>query len=262
MSNFAVPKNKFVAFLLAALSLVVVFHGAVRADHKLIINNAAQAPWANPEHTGFNDEIIKEVFRRIGHDLEISFMTANARALANVNEGIDDGNMLRIEGMEKLFPNVRIVPEPVIYFEFVGFTKNPKIIIKEWADLEPYNVAYIRGWKIVESNVKKTQSLNIVKNADQLFDLLRNDRTDIIIFERIRGRYILDTEEIKGVRALEPPLSSSSFYLYLHKKHVEIIPSIVAALKEMKADGTYRQIFESTVGSFISVDEAKRMMSK
>ena len=233
-----------------------------RADHKLVINTASQPPWSNSKHTGFQDELIKEIFRRIGHDLIISFMQANARALVNVNTGIDDGNMLRVKGMEKTFKNMRMVPEPVISFEFVGFTRNRLIEIENWDDLAPYNVAFIRGWKIVEKNVRNARSINMVKNAGQLFNLLKNDRVDIVIFEQIRGRYILEKEGFDDVRALSPPLVAPEFFLYFNKKHEQIIPSIAAALRQIKADGSYRKIFDTAVGSLASEEEVNQMLSR
>ena len=75
-----------------------------------------------------------------------------------------------------------------------------------------------------------------------------------------RGRYILEKEGIKGVSVLSPPLAAQKVYLYLNKKHEPIIPDITSTLITMKADGTYSRIFDSTIGPYVSEQEAQRLL--
>ena len=42
----------------------------------------------------------------------------------------------------------------------------------------------------------------------------------------------------------EPPLASVDMYMYMHKEHAHLVPKLAQALKDMKADGTYRKIFD------------------
>ena len=245
---------------IAGIAVILVSLQTARAK-EFVINTAAQAPMVNAEHNGFLDQLTKEIFRRLESDVKIVLMKANARTLINVDKGIDDGNLVRIAGMEKIFKNLRRVPEHMTVFEFSCFTKDPNIKIRNWDDLEPYNVAFIRGWKILERNVTKAQSINLVKDSGQLFDLLKNDRTDIVIFGLVRGKYVLQAKEIEGVRVLSPPLASQKVYMYLNKKHEDVVPQAAEALAKMKADGTYRKIFDSSVGSFVSEAEAQRLLA-
>lgn len=239
----------------------MTFSATIRADHTLVINSAAQAPWVNEQHTGFLDELTKEVFKRIGHDLKLVKMDANRRTLMNVDQGIDDGNLVRIRGIEKKFKNLRMVPEPMGLFDFSVFTKNPDIKIETWDDLEPYNVTFIRGWKILENNIKKAQSINMVKDATQLFELLSNDRTDLVIFGPQRGRYLLKEKNIQGIKVLPTPLATKKVYLYLNKKHEDLIPSIATTIRDMKKDGTYRKIYIKTVSAYADEKETERILA-
>lgn len=250
------------SFGILILSLALVFHRDARGDHELVINTAAQPPMVNAQHTGFLDELTKEIFSRMGHKVKIVLMKANARTLVNVDKGIDDGNLVRIKGMERIFKNMRMVPENMTSFEFVAFSKKPGIRIEKWDDLEPYNVAFIRGWKILERNVKKAQSINLVKDAGQLFDLLKNDRADVVVFGPLRGRYVLEKKGISGVKVHSPPLATQKVYMYLNKKHQALIPAATAALRDMKRDGTYSVLFKATVGPYVSADEEKRLLAR
>lgn len=260
MRNFLIGNWCNAVVAASILVLVACTTTPARADHSLVINTAAQPPMVNAEHTGFLDELTKEIFRRLGHGVKIVLMNANVRTLINVNKGIDDGNLVRIKGMEKTFENMRWVPEHMTFFEFVVFTKDPAIRIEKWEDLAPYNVAFIRGWKILERKITRAQSINLVKDSGQLFDLLKNDRAEIVIFGPVRGRYILEKKGIEGVRVLSPPLAGPKVYLYLNKKHESIIPEVAATLRAMKADGTYRRIFDATVGPYVSEIERQRLL--
>ena len=152
------------------------------------------------------------------------------------------------------------MPESMTLFEFAVFTKQQEIEIGNWEDLGQYNVAFIRGWKILENNVTQAQSINLVKNADQLFDLLDSNRTEIAIFGPLRGRYLIKEKGMQDIKVLEPPLASRKVFLYLNKKHEGLIPEMSAALKSMKADGTYEAILRKTVTPYVSESGVKRML--
>jgi len=41
------------------------------------------------------------------------------------------------------------------------------------------------------------------------------------------------------LRVVDPPLQMQSMFTYLHKRHAEKVPAIVAALRAIKAEGLY-----------------------
>jgi polar amino acid transport system substrate-binding protein len=45
----------------------------------------------------------------------------------------------------------------------------------------------------------------------------------------------------------EPPLASVEMYMYVHRNHAELAPRLADALKSMKADGSYQDIFDRTL---------------
>jgi len=46
------------------------------------------------------------------------------------------------------------------------------------------------------------------------------------------------------VTMLQPPLADKDMFLYLHKKHRNLIPRITASLRAVKADGTYQRLVD------------------
>lgn len=212
----------------------------------LALNTADEAPLSTVNGTGHNDLIIREAFRRIGHQIKILHLPSE-RALVNANKGIDDGNFVRIAGLEKIYPNLVRVPESITAFEFAAFAKDPSIRIRDWDSLEPYNVGIITGWKILEANIVGTRSLTKVSDPTALFKLLAGDSVDLVVFDRRQGNAFLRNHGLSGIMPLTPLLARQEMYLYLNRSHTALVPKLAEALRKMKRDGT----FDRTAGSVI-----------
>ncbi|SNB46835.1 polar amino acid transport system substrate-binding protein [Geobacter sp. DSM 9736] len=234
-------RHGFITFCILALLL---FSSRSALPDTYVLNTDNTYPRSTPDGKGFQDLIIKEMFRRIGHKAKIVHVPSE-RALANANEGIDDGDFVRIAGLDKKYPNLVMVPEKVSEFEFAAFSRNPSIRISGWESLKPYNVGIITGWKILETNVSGTRSLTKVKDDKALFDLLVNDRADIVVFDRLQGAAFIKRERLAGIKPLEPLLARRDMYLYLNRRHADLVPRLAAALREMKQDGTWQRIMSA-----------------
>ena len=208
----------------------------------LIFTSEDGIPVHTKSQNGYLDMVLKEAFRRIGVTINIFTLPAE-RALQNVNDGINDGDFTRITGLEKKYPNLVLVPEKLIDYEYMAFTKNVNDRIKGWSGLKPYDVGIITGWKILESNVTGTRSLVKVRDEHVLFTLLENERVDIVTYYRLGGNALIKELNFKDIHAIEPPVSVNPMYLYLNKKHKSLIPKLVSSLRDMKSDGTYDMLF-------------------
>lgn len=245
------PKKISLYTICYSLLVLVLIAPDFAAAGKLIINTGHNPPLATDDHTGFHDLVAKEAYKLIGIDIDIHRLP-HARSGTSVNEGIDDGNGPRIDGYRKYFPNLRMIPEKVIDFDFVGFTKDPSINPQGWDDLADLSVGIISGWKILEINIKKSQSLTKVRNTEQLFKLLDNGRADIVLIERWQGLHAARQQGIKTLHVVEPPFISKEMFFYLHKKHEGLVPKLVKALKEMKRDGSYDRLTQEKLFPLMS----------
>jgi polar amino acid transport system substrate-binding protein len=115
--------NCSLAILVAFLSLSAIKGCAYEApESPLAISTSYKSLLSTPDQKGMLDLLVKEAFRRIGLEAEIVF-NPTGRSLSDVNEGLADGELDRIEGMEKNFPNLVMVPEPNMVMDFVAFSK-------------------------------------------------------------------------------------------------------------------------------------------
>lgn len=226
---------------LALLALIAL--GLSAGAQNLVLDTDDVYPRSTPDARGFEDLILKEAFGRLGITVSIQFTTSE-RALLNVNQGIDDGLFVKVAGVEAGYPNLVMVRESVCQYDFAAFGKDPSRKPKGWAGLAPYNVAFIRGWKAPEANVTNAKSIIRVKDDDALFEVLLQDRVDLIVYEALEGRLRIKDRKIAGVYQLGDPLASVDMYLYLNVRHRDLVPGLEGALRAMKADGSWKRIID------------------
>lgn len=236
--------RKLILLAWACLGLVPAAHA--QSGDALVLNTGVRAPYTQPDRSGFLDRLVAELFRRVGIKAEVQVYEASERALQNANDGIDDGMAMRIKGLEAQYPNLVRVPEKIIDNDFVAYSRRRDFPTRDWDALAPYHVAHIIGWKVFEKNLGNRGNVTRVKDARQLFELLHQDRTDVILYERWQGLW-WSREMALEARLLDPPLASQEMFIYLHRKHAPLADKVAAALAKMKKDGSYRRIFDESL---------------
>lgn len=193
--------------------------------------------------SGFLERVVREAFRRVGSEIEINAVPAE-RALINVNTGIDDFDISRASGFETQYPNLVRVPEKTMDFEFVAFVPAAASAFRTegWASLGGKTVSYVTGWKIFERNVAGTAETVQAPSIASLFAILKQGRSEVALLERWQGLQAAREAGVE-VRVLEPPLARAEMFIYLHKRHAEMVPALAAALRQMKADGSYQRMY-------------------
>lgn len=241
-SRFEIAKRLH-GFLLTLCACVAVPAFAVEP---LRLNTGVGAPYIQENKKGFLDLLVPEVFRRLGVTAEAVGYTASERANMNANSGVDDGVAMRVRGLEVNFPNLIRVDEKVIDNDFVAYSIRHRLSTTGFDSLKPYQVGYISGWVVFEKRLDSSYALTPAQDADQLFNLLANDRADIVLFERWQGNWLIRERRLPA-KLLLPPLVSTEMFMYLNKKHAHLVEPAARALRAMKADGTYRRIFEQSL---------------
>lgn len=234
------------AQVMGLLVILVASATAQLPPASIELNTTGVPPLNTEEKTGFLDLIAAEAFSRIGIQLKTVHLPAE-RGLLDSNAGLEDGEMSRVNGLDRTYKNLIKVPEKIMDWQFTVFSKTASRIEGGWSGLKPYSTAFITGWKILEQNVPPDVVLTKVKNDTQLFMLLKNNRVDMVIYEKWGGMAQLRTQNIPDARPLNPPLAEREMYIYLHKKHADLVPRLTEALRAMKNDGVYQRIFKETL---------------
>ena len=214
------------------------------ADPTLRISTSYREPFTTPKQTGMLDQIILEACHRIGVKAEFVSITTE-RSLVAVNDGMVDGEMNRIRGLEENYPNLVRVPEPNMRMDFVAFAKKD-IPINGWQSIRNLRVGLVSGWKILERNTEGFPFVTRLTEVDNLFRMLELDRLDVVLYSKIGGYEEIHRLGYDNLHHLSPPLSSRDMFLYLHRRHAQLAAPLAKALKDMKKDGTYARIVENT----------------
>lgn len=224
-------------WLVPAMSAEPIVYGAIMVR-----------PFHAQDGSGLLDRLFEEMFRRLGRQVE-SVDIPPARSIDLLNRGVIDARV----GTPALIPfatQAVHVPGSLVIGEVVALSKSVTALPDGWASLARYRVAHLRGWKVIEEGIPKGDNVYAVNLPHQMFEMLDSGRVDIVVAERLASRMQLREMGVEGVRVLEPPLLSSETYVFLHKKHGALVPQLDASLRAMKADGTYRRIYEETLRDF------------
>ncbi len=218
----------------------------VSSAETLILNDTNLAPYTTVQGDGFLDVIAGKAFKQAGLELRLVRLPAE-RGLRNANNGIDDGDLTRIKGIEKLYPNLVRVPEKLIDWEFVAFSRDLNIRTNNWASLKNYNIGLIKGWKIFEVNTKDFTKVEAVRDAHILFTMLDLDRIQVALFARWMGQAYINNMQLKNIHVLEPSLAKREMFIYLNKKHQHHAANIATQLKKLKQTGEYDKLYKEKV---------------
>ena len=231
------------------LMLLVMLSAVYGNENKFYISTSYKNLLSNPEKSGMLDRIMDEAFRRIGLEAEIVF-TSTEKSLVDVNAGLLDGELNRVAGMEKEFPNLLRVPEPNMTMHFVAFAKQD-FQIDGWESIRNLYIGIVKGWKILEQNTTGFPHRTLVPSETELFTMLHKDRLDVALYSKLTGYAALEELNYDEIIHLEPPLVSRKMHLYVHKRHADLVPKIADALRSMKDDGSYERIVSDSTAPYL-----------
>jgi polar amino acid transport system substrate-binding protein len=191
--------------------------------------------------------VLREAYRRLGRTLVVHQLPGE-RSLVYANEGKMDGELYRKLGLDRDYPNLAIVPVPLLTFELVIFTRGTSFVVNGWDSLRPYTMGFVRGNKIAQENTKGMK-VEQVPTMHQAFEKLMMGRTDLVLGHRASGMAVVRSQKLEGITVLEPPLASFPVYHYVNRKHEALVPELTRVLKQMQADRTIERIQRSQPAS-------------
>lgn len=194
-------------------------------------------------------KVLQEAYRSIGIEIQPKVFPPE-RALFESNIGKVDGEVNRIQGLNKMYSNLIMVPVVVNKVEGSAFTKNITIPIEGWKSLKPYRLGIRNGTKFAENG---TQGMDVetINDYRTLFLMLDKGRFDMVVSTRLTGGIQIKKLQLKEVSVLDPPLVTINLYHYLHKKHFAVVPAITDVLQKMEAEGRIKAIRDQAIAEVL-----------
>ncbi|MBL8968523.1 MAG: transporter substrate-binding domain-containing protein [Spirochaetaceae bacterium] len=224
------------AFCLLALTLACLALALPAVAERFVFSSLEVFPRSAPDGSGFEDRILAEAMRRLGHDFELVRIPSE-RALVSLDQGLIDGEYVRIAGLGTTYPSIVMVAEPIAKMEFVAITLSPSLPIDSWKDLEGLRLGVIRGWKIVEDKTRGFPKLQPMRDEAGLFDMLAYGRVDAIVYERLEGTRQLSKPGAPAGMRMGKTLEFRDMYLYLSGRRASLAAPLAAELRELRSEG-------------------------
>jgi len=236
-------------FVITSFLSLPLLAGPIESLPEIVLNDTNKLPYTTKNKNGFLDVVMAEAFKRIGFKLIMVRLPAE-RGLLGANEGIVDGELNRIAGIQKVYKNLIPVPEKIRNSDFCVLSKKSNIINSPEV-LGQHVVGYIKGWKIYEKMMAGSDNVITTDNPQQLFRLLKINRIDAALYTCMQGFIIAKELNIENMKILEPRIKQREMFMYLNKKHEHIIPAISKALKDIRREGLYDQLYKEKISPFI-----------
>lgn len=232
-------KKLFIIILVAAILLAAAETG--HTENIVISTFDFKSP-----NLDVAERVMTEAYRRIGAVMTVRRMPGE-RAILTANGGMQDGELIRRGGMSQTYPNLIMIPVPVVIVDFVVFAKERNFEVSGWESLIPYRVGYRRGVKTVETNLAAGTKSEAVTTLEQAFGKLRVGRTDVVVDTRLGGLVKLNQLGIRDIVVLEPPLTVSPQFHYLHVKNRQLSKPLTAVLRQMEKEGVIQDILRQVI---------------
>jgi len=195
-------------------------------------------------------KILTKAYKDINIDIETVFVQAEA-SLQSSNNGERDGELARIKTIDTLYPNLSLVPVPLVKVEAIAFSRKRYIDIKEWEDLKSYRLVIVRGTKFIEKATKGI-SKRYTDTFKEAFDKLNAQETDVVVIPNKAAIRLMLRDEYCHIHAVSGVLKGLDLYHFVHKKNKHLIPLITPVLKKMKESGEIAYIQKSYLRSLTS----------
>ncbi|HEY0585631.1 MAG TPA: transporter substrate-binding domain-containing protein [Pseudoduganella sp.] len=179
-------------------------------------------------------------FQRAGVNAVIREVSPERSAVL-ANEGTTDGDVGRSSGLEKSFPNLVQVPEPVYQYAPTAFSYKRFDVSSGWESLRSHTVCIRRGLRQTEQRTRDL-ARQILADEATMLRMLAAGGCDVAIMERNNGLARAAMAADPPLLRLLPPMEVMPLYIYLHKSHAALVPKVAAALKQMRADGTMHKL--------------------
>ena len=183
--------------------------------------------------------LVKEVYREIGHDMELVFRPAK-RSLVDVNSEKFDAELARINGAELEYPNLVRVEEPVFALSFSAIVKaDSNIWLSSWDEMAKHRIGYPRGYRIMDIRTRNMKAVQ-AKDAPSIAKMVKGGRFDIGLIITSDAQKL--ASEDSAITVLTPPVETVTLYHYVNVKHRRLIPSIEDVLIKFNDSGRSKEL--------------------
>lgn len=187
--------------------------------------------------------IMTEIYKRIGYDMTI-VRFPGMRSLVEANFGTTNGELLRIQTIEKHYPNLVRVPYAIGSLSAFALVHKGQPMVSDLSGLVGKRVGILRGVEYTEI-LTRNLDRQVLNSIDSLFKILLSGRVDVIIFpERDARKYIKNHGLENEVDISEEAIINVPLYHFLHKDSQAIADELAEEIQRMTKSGALDKLIE------------------
>ncbi|MGJ8693229.1 MAG: hypothetical protein ACSHW0_12200 [Thalassotalea sp.] len=182
----------------------------------------------------FSELVLREAYQQIGYQLTVIHVPI-ARSLILANSGKLDGDVSRVAGVEKQYPQLIKIPVPINHIDVRMFTYNQALLVNSAEIDGRYRIGCVRGVISVRQISKKMKlDCQIINSYQRAIIMLNNNSVDVLLLPLSVGEYFKDIDAQFATSVYGDSLGIEPLFHYLHKKHQQFVPELTVKLQEMK----------------------------
>ena len=185
------------------------------------------------------DRLLYSAVSTAGYDMTMDAATM-AYAIQMANSGERDALASQAAGLDRLYPDLIMVPEAIGSVSFPAFAMiGSDITISSWADFSGLVVGHLYQKPYITEHLPPDIEGAIQK--DSFYELNRsllNGECDVIVTSTTFNIDLISADGILQVGLAEHIPS----YTYLNRKYSHLVPVIAQSIREIKKNGTYDRI--------------------
>jgi len=185
----------------------------------------------NAKGPRYTQRLIGKALAEHGYALELRFFPGR-RSIAQLNNGLIDGDMLRLRDLSKDFVGIVRVDEPLTYACVLFYRLKSRAAPKA---TEPVRVGVISGAAAGDAAVlNRWPDAELVgyESLTQAAQLLMNERIDMVSLAASQRSQLLAA--VKRPVALQDVLQLTPVYMHVHRSHELLALSLAASIKRLK----------------------------
>lgn len=186
--------------------------------------------------------VLKEAYEALGFNL-VWKPLADDSSLRPANQGQVDGELHRIDGIQKQYTNLIKVPTRINKMQATAVSHDKNLKINGWSSLSKYRVGVRKGILFSERGTKGMKT-TVAETNDELFKMVDSKRIDVAVFSRVNVISTKKENKELAVFELRPFIQEYNIYHYLHKKNKSLVFKLNTVLLKMHENGRIDQIRE------------------
>ncbi len=199
-------------------------------ETEIIVSNSEGGSLPN-----FIAQVMADAYSRVGATAVVKTFPA-ARSIEMANSGVTDAEALRGPGLERDFPNLIPVPEPVIMLEYHAYTVGKPLEGEGWAALRGKRICVNLGEKLIEERTRGFPR-EMARGTDAALKMLKAGRCDAVVANQFVWLTI-ERENLGTFCTSSAPLDAFPLFHYVNRRHADLVPGLTAALRDMKESGS------------------------